>query len=70
MYELITTLAIVAVSFSIGVLVGRNNVKLVERSVEDALELYAIAKAELNDLKAKAKKKKRTATKKTTKKIV
>ena len=67
---LLTNLALWVFGFVAGVLVGRNNVKTVEMSVDEALYLYDCAVAELNELKAKAKKKKRTTTKKTTKKNV
>ncbi len=66
---LLTNLALWVFGFVAGVLVGRNNVKTVEKSVDEALHLYDCAVAELNDLKAQAKKK-RKPTKKTTKKKV
>ena len=67
---LLTNLVLWVFGFVAGIVVGRNNVNAVEKSVDEALHLYDCAVAELNDLKAKAKKKKRTTTKKTTKKIV
>jgi len=66
---LLTNIALWVFGFVAGVLVGRNNVKTVEKSVDEALHLYDCAVAELNDLKAQAKKK-RKPTKKTTKKKV
>jgi hypothetical protein len=62
---LLTNLALWVFGFVAGVLVGRNNVKTVEKSVDEALTLYDNVLAELDELKAKAKKKKRTTTKKT-----
>jgi hypothetical protein len=62
---LLTNLALWVFGFIAGVLVCRNNVKTVEKSVDEALTLYDNVLAELNELKAKAKKKKRTTTKKT-----
>lgn len=67
---LLTILALWVFGFVVGVLVGRNNVKTVEKSVGEALNLYDNVLEELNELKAKAKKKKRTTTKKTAKKSV
>ena len=66
---LLTNLTLWVFGFVAWVLVGRNNVKTVEKSVDEALYLYDCAVAELNELKAKAKKKRKT-TKKTTKKKV
>ena len=66
---LLTNLALWVFGFAAGVIVGRKDVKTVEKSVDEALYLYDCAIAELNELKAKAKKK-RTTTKKTTKKSV
>jgi len=66
---LLTNLTLWVFGFVAGVLVGRNNVKTVEKSVDEALYLYDCAVAELNELKANAKKKRKT-TKKTTKKKV
>lgn len=72
MLELI---AVFVGGFITGILVGRNNVKLVEKSVEEAIELYEKAQAEIAELKAPKKKStkrktavKKSATKKTSKK--
>lgn len=67
---LFTNLALWVLGFAAGIIIGRKEVKTVEKSVDEALYLYDCALAELNEIKAKAKKKKRTSTKKTTKKKV
>jgi hypothetical protein len=67
---MITLIALFVAGFITGVLVGRNNVKTVEKAVDEALELYEKAQDEITELKAKAKKKKRTTTKKPLKKSV
>ena len=61
---MITLITLFVAGFITGVLVGRNNVKTVEKAVDEALELYEKAQDEITELKAKAKKKKRTTTKK------
>ena len=67
---LLTNLALWVFGFIAGVLVGRKEVETVEKSLEEALTLYDNVLEDLNDLKAKAKKKKRTTTKKPLKKSV
>jgi len=62
---LLTNLALWVFGFVAGVLVGRKEVETVEKSLDEALQLYDSVLEDLNDLKAKAKKKKRTTTKKT-----
>jgi|TARA_R110000764_G_scaffold230912_1_gene322315 hypothetical protein len=61
---LLTNLALWVFGFIAGVLVGRKEVETVEKSLEEVLTLYDNAFEDLNDLKAKAKKKERTTTKK------
>jgi hypothetical protein len=67
---MITLIAVLVVGFITGVLVGRNNVKTVEKAVDEALELYEKAQDEITELKAKVKKPKKTTTKKAVKKPV
>ena len=67
---LLTNLALWVFGFIAGVLVGRKEVETVEKSLEEALTLYDNVLEDLNDLKAKAKKKERTTTKKPLKKSV
>ena len=64
---MITLIAIFVAGFITGILVGRNNVKTVEKAVDEARELYEKAQEEIADLK-KAKKKPTTKRKTTTKK--
>jgi hypothetical protein len=64
---MITLIALFVAGFITGILVGRNNVKTVEKAVVEALELYDKAQEELADLK-KAKKKPAAKRKTTTKK--
>jgi len=64
---MITLIAVLVAGFITGVLVGRNNVKTVEKAVDEALELYEKAQDEITELKAKVRK---PAKKKTVKKPV
>ena len=54
---MITLIVTFVVGVVVGILVGRNNITKVNRAVEDAVELYEKAQAEIADLKAKGKKK-------------
>ena len=53
---MITLTAVLIVGFIVGVLVGRNNVKTVEKAVDEALGLYEKAQEEIGELKSKIKK--------------
>ena len=62
---MIIEIAIFTVGFITGILVGRNNRRLVEKTVQESLELYEKAQEELEELKAKRKPaKKKTVVKK------
>ena len=62
---MITLIVTFVVGVVVGILVGRNNISKVNRAVEDAVELYEKAQAEIADLKAKKKPtKKKTPAKK------
>ena len=63
---MIVSILLVLAGFIIGILVARNNIAKVNRAVEDAADLYEKAQAEIAELKAKSKKptKKKTSTKK------
>jgi uncharacterized membrane protein (DUF106 family) len=63
-----TLIAVLVAGFITGVLVGRNNVKTVEKAVGEALELYDKAQEELAELKTKARKPQKKSTKKAVKK--
>ena len=66
--EILYIISLFLAGFITGVLVGRNNVKLVEKSVTEALELYEKAEQELKELKAAKSNKKPRVTRKVTRK--
>ena len=49
---MITLIVTFVVGFVVGILVGRNNAAKVNRAVEDSVELYEKAQAEIAELKA------------------